>query len=146
MKETVSKGVSETQQYAEDFVNNIVPIPDGATVVCLFGDLGSGKTTFVKTAAKTLGVTEIVTSPTFVIEKKYKIENPKFDTIYHIDAYRLKSGSELLALGWNEILKNNKNIVFIEWPKYVMDVLPPNLYKLTFTFVDDNTRKIELEE
>lgn len=138
--------VEETQEFARDFIKKIIPNEDGATIVCLYGDLGSGKTTFTKEAAKTLGVEEIVTSPTFVIQKKYEIENKNFNTLYHIDAYRLKSGSELLALGWNELIENPKNIIFIEWPKYVKDVVPQNSYKLSFTFVDENTREVEVGE
>ena len=134
----------ETIQFANKFVGEIEPNSDGATVVCLYGDLGSGKTTFVKAAAKTLGVKDIVTSPTFVIEKIYDIDNKNFNKLFHIDAYRLESGEELLALGWNEVVANKENIIFIEWPKYVTDVLPPSRYNLTFKFVDENIRTIDV--
>ena len=144
MKEITLKNVEETKEFAENYIKNLVPIAGGATIVCLYGDLGSGKTTFVQSAAIELGVTGIVTSPTFVIEKKYDLETPNFNTLYHIDAYRLKSGGELLSLGWKEIIKNPKNIIFIEWPKYVHDALPDDVYKMEFIFVDENTRTVTL--
>jgi len=133
----------ETIDFASEFVKSLKANTEGATVVCLYGDLGSGKTTFVKSAARTLGVKDIITSPTFVIEKIYEIEKSGFKRLFHIDAYRLEEGAELLALGWNEIISNKENIIFIEWPKYVADVLPQNRHNLKFTFVDENTRTID---
>jgi len=126
----------------EDFV--IQENKDGATVVGLYGDLGSGKTAFTQAAAKCLGVKEAVTSPTFVIEKIYKLDHKNFEHLIHIDAYRLGSGDELLHLGWEEIAKNPKNIIFIEWPERVSEILPEDIKKIYFTFVDASSRKIEI--
>ena len=85
-----------------------------------------------------------MTSPTFVIEKIYKLDNKNFDHLIHIDAYRLASGEELLHLGWEEIAKNSKNIIFIEWPERVSEILPKDIEKILFTFVGDNIREIEI--
>lgn len=94
-----------------------------ATVVFLSGDLGSGKTTTTKAVAKALGVQEDVTSPTFVILKRYRIGeniiNKKFENLIHIDAYRLKSYSELEKIKFEEYLTDEKNVIFIEWPEMV---------------------------
>ena len=133
-----------TASFARDFIASLERKLDGATVVCLYGDLGSGKTTFVKAAAEALGIKEIVTSPTFVIEKMYDLKTDHFKRLFHIDAYRLKEGSELLALGWNEIISNPDHIVFIEWPKYVADVLPLQRHNLSFTLVDEQTRTLDI--
>jgi tRNA threonylcarbamoyladenosine biosynthesis protein TsaE len=111
----------------------------------MHGDLGSGKTTFVKMVAKEFGIENTVTSPTFVIEKIYKLENQDFDNLIHIDAYRLKSGEELKTLGWEEVSKNPKNIIFIEWPDNVKDVLPDDKQEMYFKFIDENTREIEVK-
>lgn len=138
-----SHSLEKTKEVAVNFIKNLEPNKTGATVVCLYGDLGSGKTTFVKEAAKALGINEIVTSPTFVIEKIYEVTHPDFDKLVHIDAYRLIEGGELLALGWQELVKNTRNIIFIEWPKYVADVLPKERFNITFTFVDERTRNID---
>lgn len=144
MKTILSKSREETTEFAKRFVESLLPKTEGATVVCLYGDLGSGKTTFIQAAAKTFGVDENVTSPTFVIEKVYELKHPHFRKFFHIDAYRLGSGDELLALGWNEMIKDAHNIVFIEWPVQVADILPKDARNLTFTFVDDTTRKIDV--
>ena len=134
----------ETALFAEEYVQGLEKKSDSATVVCLYGDLGAGKTTFVKAAARTLGVQEIVTSPTFVIEKMYDIDHGGFKKLFHIDAYRLKEGSELLAIGWNDIISHPEHIIFIEWPKYVADVHTKERHNITFTFIDDQTRTVDI--
>ncbi len=118
-----------------------------ATVVALEGDLGAGKTTFVKTVADIFGIRRTVTSPTFVIEKVYKLpKTESFTHLIHIDAYRIGDGSELLSLGWKDILKNPGNIIFIEWPERVADVLPEGVLVIRFKFVDETTRVLTLTQ
>ncbi|HBB54181.1 MAG: ATPase [Parcubacteria group bacterium GW2011_GWA1_40_21] len=141
----ISKSLKETEKVAKEFLAKIiVKNENGASIVGLYGDLGSGKTAFTQEAAKCLGVKETVTSPTFVIEKIYKLDHQNFDHLIHIDAYRLGSGNELLNLGWEEIAKNPKNIIFIEWPEKVAEILPEDIKKIQLTFVDENTREIRL--
>ena len=129
-----------------------------AVVIGLYGELGSGKTTFVKGVAKAFGLEQTVTSPTFVIEKIYpigtdgrkrptsngasKLKNHPFENFIHIDAYRLESGNELLTLGWDTISKDQKNIIFIEWPENVKEILPENMIKIKFEIVGKEERKI----
>ncbi|MFA5841637.1 MAG: tRNA (adenosine(37)-N6)-threonylcarbamoyltransferase complex ATPase subunit type 1 TsaE [Candidatus Paceibacterota bacterium] len=114
-----------------------------ATVIGLKGDLGSGKTTFTKALAKKLGVADTVLSPTFVIEKIYKLPAGKpFRHLIHIDAYRLDSAEELRALGWDEILSEPKNLIVIEWPERVKKLLPKGSFEVKFKFIDDRTREI----
>ena len=120
---------------------------DGALVVGLYGDLGSGKTAFVKQVATALGIENTVTSPTFVIEKIYKLPESGLGVgmshLIHIDAYRLDGGSELVSLGWEQVVGDVKNIIFIEWPEQVKDILPSNMKKISFMFVDENIREVE---
>jgi tRNA threonylcarbamoyladenosine biosynthesis protein TsaE len=104
-----------------------------AIVVALHGDLGAGKTTFTQTLARTLGVTESVTSPTFVIMKGYATLSPEFDNLLHIDAYRIEKSEELSVLGFAQILAAARTLVVIEWAEKVVDVLPPQVINLTFT-------------
>ncbi len=126
----------------------------GAVILGLQGDLGAGKTTFTKGIAKALGVEGVVTSPTFVIEKIYKLPacatdtagRPKgvgFSRLIHIDAYRLDGGNELLHIGWNDIASDKDNLIFIEWPEKVADILPKDMITVQFKFVDENTREVE---
>ena len=119
-----------------------------ATILALQGDLGSGKTAFVKALAEVLGIKEIVTSPTFVIEKIYTLEKKSqntaqsFSKLIHIDAYRLDRPEELAKLGWAEICANPKNLICIEWPERLSSLIPSDALHLRFTFIDEQTREI----
>lgn len=138
----VSKNLQDTADIAEKFLAECASREGEALVVGLSGDLGSGKTAFTQAVAKQLGIQDIVTSPTFIIEKIYKLNNQQFDHLIHIDAYRLESGSELLHLGWKEIAANPKNVIFIEWPEKVIDILPKGITMIEFKFIDETTREI----
>lgn len=123
----ISQSIDETQKIADDFLARLTPFADKATVVGLSGNLGAGKTAFTKCVAKSLGVEDTVTSPTFVIEKIYELQNQKFTHLIHIDAYRLESGEELLNLGWQRIISDSKNLILIEWPEMVESVMPEHI-------------------
>lgn len=143
----ISKSADETARIAQKYVENLLKRGDNcgklATIVALEGDLGSGKTTFVKAVAEALGIQKTVTSPTFVLEKVYKIkQNGGFTHLIHIDAYRLENGEELLALGWKEIVRDPRNLIFIEWPERVAEVLPDGAQTIRFEPVDETIRKI----
>jgi tRNA threonylcarbamoyladenosine biosynthesis protein TsaE len=141
--EILSKSLEDTKRFAEEFVEKFSKSSkSGATVVGLYGNLGSGKTTFVQCVAGILGVKEHLTSPTFVIVKSYKLKVESFSKLIHIDAYRLKSGEELRKLGFEELLKNPSNLILIEWADLVADILPDDHSKLKFEHVDEKTRKI----
>jgi tRNA threonylcarbamoyladenosine biosynthesis protein TsaE len=155
----ISYSSQETSLFAESFIAKIKNRVVHAMVIGLYGDLGSGKTTFTQAVAKALGIETIVTSPTFVIEKIYKIDKDKMDTkkiearhkqstafthLIHIDAYRLEKSDELVRLGWNEIIADRTNLVLIEWPEKVIDIMPDDHVKLKFTFIDETTRVIEV--
>ncbi|MES3006113.1 MAG: tRNA (adenosine(37)-N6)-threonylcarbamoyltransferase complex ATPase subunit type 1 TsaE [Patescibacteria group bacterium] len=115
---------------------------DKATVVGLSGDLGSGKTAFSQAMANILGVTETVTSPTFIIEKLYHTKDTVFPQFVHIDAYRLDEARELEVLGFKDLLQQRGTLVFIEWPERVKEVLPLDTYMINFKFIDEDTRMI----
>ena len=137
-----SKNLADTQKFAEEFLNNLMPLPGQATVVGLSGDLGSGKTTFSQCVAKILGVNENVTSPTFVIEKIYELTGQPFKHLIHIDCYRLESASEMAKLGWAEIVADPNNLILVEWPEKIADILPADMIKIDFKFIDEKTREI----
>lgn len=118
---------------------------DHAIVLALHGDLGAGKTTFTQILARELGVTETVTSPTFVIMKTYQTTDPWFTTLVHIDAYRLKNSRELMVLGWDEILVDPHTIVCIEWPERVEDSIPGYAHHVSLSFVDETHRTIRFD-
>jgi tRNA threonylcarbamoyladenosine biosynthesis protein TsaE len=105
-------------------------------VVALSGELGAGKTTFVQGAAKALGVDESVTSPTFVLEKIYELTGSPgaggFSHLIHIDAYRLKGAHELEVLGWKELIAEPGNLILLEWPERVAELIPANARDIRF--------------
>lgn len=100
------------------------PPKDTATIVALRGELGAGKTTFTQALARELGIAETLQSPTYVLMKKYQISNNKFQTLIHIDAYRLNSAEEFAALKPEQFLQDPKALVVVEWPEKVAGALP----------------------
>ena len=142
--EIVAKSLTETENFARTLLANL-KTTDRATVLALYGDLGSGKTTFTQFLAKELGVANYVTSPTFVIEKRYQTKNSTFKTLIHIDCYRLTKPDEMLHLNWSEIIANPANLIVVEWPERIESILPEDAIKIEFEFVDENTRKIRVK-
>lgn len=140
----VSNSLEQTKKFALEFLDRLSNVKHkGAVVVGLCGNLGAGKTAFVQCVAEILGVTENVTSPTFVIIKSYNILSPKpYNLLVHIDAYRLKNGDELRKLQFEQLLTDPKNLILIEWADLVAEILPENHIKLEFEFVNEKTRTI----
>jgi tRNA threonylcarbamoyladenosine biosynthesis protein TsaE len=111
-------------------------------VVALAGDLGAGKTTFVQHVARTLGVTETVSSPTFVIMKSYETEDPIFSSLVHIDAYRIDESSEMVTLGLPTIITSPHTLVCIEWAEKIADLLPTGTVHLKLEVLPNSVHKI----
>ena len=163
MQSFISASSGQTKKIAADLAKKIVKegksalrLRSGqAVVLALQGDLGAGKTTFTQGLAKALGVKERVLSPTFVLLKKFKVQSEKlkvavkssklnrFQYFYHFDCYRIQKPEEILSLGWQEIVKNPKNIVAIEWPEKIKKLLPKNTIWLKFEYKDKNKRSIK---
>lgn len=140
----ISKSLIETARIAADLVKGIAPNPNGATVVALSGDLGAGKTTFAKAFAAALGLSpDDVTSPTFVIEKRFDIgDHVHFKKFIHIDAYRLEKPEEILRLGWRETIADPANLVLIEWPENIGEALPVDAMRISLKAIDEESREI----
>lgn len=145
MKKVITKSLEETQAFAKDWVNSLGQNEDGALVVGIYGNLGAGKTTFTQAVARELGVKDIVNSPTFVIEKIYETKHPYFIRLIHIDAYRLEKAAELQTLNFEELVENKNNLILIEWPENVKEILPPDHQRIYCEFVDENSRKFEVQ-
>ncbi|MDD2657169.1 MAG: tRNA (adenosine(37)-N6)-threonylcarbamoyltransferase complex ATPase subunit type 1 TsaE [Candidatus Pacebacteria bacterium] len=141
--EKVIRTLAELDEEATRLVGELVP-GEGATLITLTGELGAGKTAFTKSVARVLGVDEVLTSPTFVLEKIYKLgsSTSKFKRLIHIDAYRLESGKELAALGFDELLQDAGNLIMLEWPEKVADTLPAPAVKISILVEDDDARVI----
>lgn len=141
----LSKSLKETNRIAGNFLNTL-KLGKRATIAALQGNLGAGKTAFAQEIGKILGVVENMHSPTFVIEKIYGIDFKGFKKLIHVDAYRLDKESELLHLGWKEIIKEPENLVLIEWPENVAGIIPEDAKRIHFKFIDNTTREIEIHE
>jgi tRNA threonylcarbamoyladenosine biosynthesis protein TsaE len=96
----------------------------GGQIVALSGELGAGKTSFVQSVAKYLKIAQPLVSPTFTIWQEYACQHPTIKKLLHIDAYRLSSGQDLLAIGIDDWVKRADCLIIIEWPEIVADWLP----------------------
>lgn len=139
----VPHSINNLEREAFAFIKELQCQPSCATVITLSGELGAGKTTFAQGIARALGVEETVSSPTFVIEKIYQLSGQQFEKLIHIDAYRLKNGHELDVLGWKEIIAEPKNLIVLEWPERVAEVMPENAIRIRFD-IEGDTRIISI--
>ena len=115
-----------------------VPLP---IVIELIGDVGAGKTTFVRGFAEGLGITEPISSPSFTISKSYALKNG--GRLIHYDFYRLPDPG-LMAEDLRENLSDPKNIVIIEWGESVKDLLPSGHTKIKINYNEDGSREVTL--
>jgi len=141
------KTLAELEEEAGRFVNALAPKDASATLATLSGELGAGKTAFTKAVANALGIEEIVTSPTFVLEKIYQLGGlaSKFVRLVHIDAYRLENGVDLAPLGFDELMKDSGNLILLEWPEKVADALPEPSVRISLTANHDGSRTISYD-
>lgn len=130
----ISKSAEETKALASKIITMLKP----GDVVLLTGDLGAGKTTFVSGALNKLGYLDNVVSPTFNILKCYFEVNPN---VFHIDAYRLEDQN--IDIGLDEYIEGS-GITFIEWPKYILPLIPRKHLEISLTRISDNERSIEV--
>jgi tRNA threonylcarbamoyladenosine biosynthesis protein TsaE len=150
MSQITTKSPKETKEFAKNIIEKFScdnEIKATATIIALQGDLGTGKTVFTKGVAEFFGLKDVVTSPTFVIEKKYNIPNNfPWKKLIHIDAYRLEGEEDLSVVSWSEIATNPNNLIVVEWPENAGLGIPERALWLEFEFVDENTRKIKIPE
>ena len=111
-------------------------------IFLFYGEMGVGKTSFIKKFCKELGVTDVVSSPTFSIVNQYS--NVNDEIIYHFDFYRTEKKEEVFDIGYEEYLFSS-SYCFIEWPEKIEDLLPTNYLKINMK-LDDNNRIINIQE
>ena len=138
MTEVETNSVEETWELARQFARHLKP----GDVICLEGDLGAGKTTFVQGLAKALGVPGRVTSPTFGIVQEH-------GKLVHMDLYRLTSEADVLDLGWEDFLARGA-IVAVEWPERAGSLIPSGAHHVVFrhfaaTDGNEEKRKIAID-
>lgn len=136
----ISQSLSATAKLAGKIAQEV----KNGGLVCLIGDLGSGKTTFTKALLKEFGIKNFsVKSPTYTYIRQYPHVKRK---IYHIDLYRLENVDQLLLAELSEIFANKKNLVIIEWADKLADFLPEKSLKIYFEYLDENSRKITVKK
>ena len=129
-----TKSLEEFEAEARRFAEGLMSHARHATVVILSGDLGAGKTAFIKAAARMFGIEETVKSPTFIIMQTFELmpgARGDFKHFIHIDAYRLNSEHELTTLGWHELVGDPGNIIFLEWPEKVPRLIPDDALRIS---------------
>ena len=139
--EHVSKSAEETIGLAKAFCQSLEGV-SGPLIVELVGDLGAGKTTFMKGVGEFFEVSEEIVSPTFLIQRNYEIQKEgSFKRLIHIDAYRIEKIEELETIGWQNYSTDPANIIFIEWPANMRTDLV-GAHRIEFAHIGENERKI----
>jgi tRNA threonylcarbamoyladenosine biosynthesis protein TsaE len=115
-----------------------------ALVISLEGNLGAGKTEFMKGIGEALKIKHDVFSPTFLIMKKFLLKRKGilFKNLWHIDCYRLKNVREIENLGFQDLLKEKENIIFVEWGNKIKKILPQNYWQIKFKILGEKKRLI----
>ena len=132
-----TKNEAETEQAGAELAKTL---PDGA-VVALYGDLGAGKTAFVRGMARGMGITARVSSPTFTIVNEYLGARE----LYHFDMYRLASSDELFDIGWEDYLRRG-GVCAVEWSENVADAFEGDEITVRIEKLGDEERKITIGE
>ena len=139
------KSEQEMIEYGKEFAKKILSNSNSFNlpiIIELIGDVGTGKTTFVRGFANGLGLKESITSPSFTISKSYALPNNR--TLIHYDFYRLNNPG-IMKAELEESLSNKNNIIVIEWADSVVNVLPNNRIQINIAYDENDSRKIEIE-
>lgn len=134
--EKITHSVEETKKLAGKFAVEL----KRPAVVALYGDLGSGKTTFVQGLAVGLKIKQKILSPTFVLLRSYPFGNE--EKLHHLDLYRLNGGSGTESLGLNELFNEKSGLVVIEWPEKIEKNLPKNTIRIKFEHLAGDSRRL----
>lgn len=135
MTELIISDISSIDSVAQKFLQEI----GAARVIAFYGQMGAGKTTFISSVCRQLGVISQVNSPTFAIIYEYNTKSS--ESIFHFDFYRIKSQREAIETGALEYFSSG-NFCFIEWPEMIEDLLPDEVLKVQIVENPDNKRVI----
>jgi len=154
MKKTfITDNSEQTRKLGERLASEL----RGGKIICLTGELGSGKTTFSQGVLRGLGAKEPYTSPTFVVMKQYKLKaqnlkrkatvkssklsENKIEKVFHLDCYRVNA-EDIMNLGWEEIISSKNNIVIVEWAERIEQIVPKKAMWIKFGHKGKNEREI----
>ena len=134
--EITIKSLDTIQEAAKEFINRM----GEGKVFAFYGKMGAGKTTFIKALCETLGVKDVITSPTFSLINEYT--DGKGNSIYHFDFYRIKKLEEVYDMGYEDYFYSG-NLCLLEWPELIEEILPENVIKVTIEEQANGTRKLK---
>ena len=141
-----TKVTTYSAEQTEEIAQNLVKKLNPGDSICLFGDLGAGKTIFSKGIAKGLGVKERIISPTFALVREHEIDGSStIKKLYHLDLYRVETKEEVYSIGIDDILSDTQSIVIIEWAERLGDQIPKKCIRVHIDHKKDNTRTITIQ-
>ena len=133
MKKYVSDSPAKTVKIGKEFTART----GKGSLICLYGELGSGKTTFVKGIAQEIDIKEEITSPTYVLLKRYEGIIP----LHHIDLFRIEGRNEFIEAGLDDYLIETDGLVVIEWAGRISEILPGSRYDIEIDYLNENGSK-----
>ncbi|HAC23163.1 MAG: tRNA (adenosine(37)-N6)-threonylcarbamoyltransferase complex ATPase subunit type 1 TsaE [Tannerellaceae bacterium] len=138
MTEITINGLDSIRDAAKAFIEAM----DDRTVFAFYGDMGAGKTTFIKAICEELGVEDVINSPTFAIVNEYRSDSDEL--IYHFDFYRINKVEEAYDFGYEDYLYSGA-LCFIEWPEKIEELLPSDIVNVTIKENEDGTRTVSVK-
>lgn len=136
--------LDEIRNAARQFIEQALK-GDCQRVVAFYGSMGAGKTTFIRALCEELGVTDVVTSPTFAIVNEYEVDRAEEFSIFHFDFYRIKRLEEVYDMGYEDYFYGS-SLCLIEWPELIEELLPDDCLRVTIRVLDDGSREISVRQ
>ena len=128
------KDLEHIREAAQEFISHM----GDHRVFAFYGSMGAGKTTFIKALCEELGVTDVVTSPTFAIVNEYQASDRP---IFHFDFYRIKKLEEVYDMGYEDYFYSGA-LCFIEWPELIEEILPDDAVRVSISEQEDGSRLV----
>ena len=137
------KSLAKIDKAAQEFIEYASSSPLQSNIFAFFGQMGAGKTTFIKAICKALGVEDDVNSPTFTIVNEYR--SAKGFPVYHFDFYRINNITEAYDIGTDEYFGGD-GICLIEWPEKIREIIPDDCFKVYVYADTEGNRTVEIED
>ncbi len=137
------KSLAEIDKAAREFIAYASASPLQSNIFAFFGQMGAGKTTFIKAICRALGVEDDVNSPTFTIVNEYR--SAKGFPVYHFDFYRINNIAEAFDIGTDEYFGGD-GICLIEWPEKISEILPDDCFKVYVNVDTEGNRTVDIED
>jgi len=134
--------VQRTDQLPEAALDFLAATHQADGIFAFYGEMGAGKTTFIKAVCEAMGIEDVINSPTFSIINEYT--KPNGQPVYHFDFYRLKQEQEAFDIGCDDYFSSGYTC-FIEWPEKIGHILPTIGTRVEITVLPEGTRRIELK-